>query len=282
MRRSQPLLGGLVVLAIAALLMLWRTAGAAPSAPLEETVGFGGAEPAAPAGPVHVPAGRFAMGSESGAADEKPVHAVAVAAFDLDRTEVTNARYAACVAAGACRPPQLSSSNKRAHYFDDPAFADYPVVFVDHERASAFCAFAGGRLPTEAEWELAARGTRDSRTYPWGEAKPDCARANMLGCVGDTDRVGIRPAGASPYGLLDMAGNVWEWTADWYDARFYDKSPKADPQGPAVGHLKVARGGCWLSGGDSLRSTCRKAELPSTWAYNIGFRCAYAASKGGK
>ncbi|MGC4119682.1 MAG: SUMF1/EgtB/PvdO family nonheme iron enzyme [Myxococcales bacterium] len=238
---------------------------------------FGGTEAR-----VRIPGGTFAMGSASGAQDELPVHAVAISAFDIDRTEVTNARYAACVAARACQAPQLSSSNRRTHYFDDPAFADYPVIFVDHDRAQAYCAFAGGRLPTEAEWELAARGTLDHRTYPWGDETPDCSRANMHGCVGDTDRVGARPRGASPYGLMDMAGNVWEWTSDWYDAAYYLHSPAADPQGPAQGHLKVARGGCWLSGGDSLRSTCRKAELPGTWAYNIGFRCVYPAAKEGK
>jgi formylglycine-generating enzyme required for sulfatase activity len=211
------------------------------------------------------------------------VHRVAVAAFELDRHEVTNGRYQACVDAGRCPAPRLASSHMRAHYFDDRAFTDYPVVYVDFEQASAFCAFAGGRLPSEAEWELAARGTADQRLYPWGDEPPDCSRANLGGpgsCVGDTDRVGRRLAGASPYGALDMAGNVWEWTADFYDARYYDASPATDPRGPARGSLKVVRGGCWLSGADSLRSSCRKAELPATWAYNIGLRCAYPSGGG--
>ncbi len=234
---------------------------------------------------VKVPGGAFLMGSDRGAADEAPVHRVQVAPFELDRYEVTNARYHACVEAGACKPPQLVSSHLRAHYFDAALFADYPVVFVDYEQGQRFCAFAGGRLPTEAEWEIAARGTKDQRTYQWGDELPDCTRANMGGaggCINDTDRVGRRPAGASPYGAMDMAGNVWEWTADWYDPRYYDRSPVRDPRGPEAGTLRVVRGGCWLSGADTLRSTCRKAELPATWAYNVGIRCAYAPAKGGK
>jgi formylglycine-generating enzyme required for sulfatase activity len=235
----------------------------------------GCAAPALDPSPVHVPVGSFSMGSERGAADERPVHRVTGSAFLLDRYEVTNARYQACVRAGACAPPSLRSSNARAHYFDDPAFADYPVIFVSWKQAQAFCAFVGGRLPSEAEWERAAAGSEAPRTYPWGESPPDCSKANFAGCVGDTDRVGRRPAGQSPYGAFDMAGNVWEWTADWYDATYYRQSPGQDPTGPAAGTLKVMRGGCWVSGESSLRTTCRKPGLPSSWAPNVGFRCAY-------
>lgn len=225
--------------------------------------------------PVHVPAGSFLMGSETGAADEKPVHRVTGSAIVLDRYEVTNARYQTCVRAGACVAPSLSSSNVRAHYFDDPAFADYPVIFVSWKQAQAFCAFAGGRLPSEAEWERAAAGSDAPRTYPWGESPPDCSKANFSGCVGDTDRVGRRSAGQSPTGAFDMAGNVWEWTADWYDATYYRASPGQDPTGPSGGSLKVMRGGCWVSGASTLRTSCRKPSLPGSWAPNVGFRCAY-------
>ena len=224
---------------------------------------------------VRVPAGSFLMGSEKGAADERPVHRVSGSPFAMDRYEVTNARFLACVRAGACAAPSLPGSKTRAHYFDDPTFADYPVIFVSWAQAQAFCAFAGGRLPTEAEWERAAAGSDGPRTYPWGDSPPDCSKANFAGCVGDTDRVGRRVAGQSPYHAFDMAGNVWEWTADWYDADYYRTSPSQDPAGPASGQLKVMRGGCWVSGASSLRTTCRKPELPKSWAPNVGFRCVY-------
>ena len=227
---------------------------------------------------VKVPAGTFAMGSTAGAHDEAPVHAVTGPAFDMDRTEVTNGRYATCVAAGKCDKPTLVSSKLRPHYYDDPKFAAYPVIFVSWSQAASFCSFAGGRLPTEAEWERAAKGTDAPRTFPWGEAKADCSKANFAGCAGDTDVVGRREAGASPYGALDMAGNVWEWTADWYDARYYHASPPTNPKGPPTGKLRVMRGGCWVSGESSLRTTCRKAELPNSWAPNVGFRCVYGGA----
>jgi formylglycine-generating enzyme required for sulfatase activity len=231
--------------------------------------------PAIDPSPVHVPAGSFLMGSETGAADEKPAHRVTSSAFVMDRHEVTNARYQACVRKGACTAPSLAGSSTRAHYFDDPIFADYPVIFVSWTQAQTFCAFVGGRLPTEAEWERAAAGSEAPRTYPWGESPPTCANANFAPCVGDTDRVGRRLAGQSPYGALDLAGNVWEWTADWYDAAYYRTSPSQEPTGPASGTLKVMRGGCWVSGESTLRTTCRKASLPAAWAPNVGFRCVY-------
>jgi formylglycine-generating enzyme required for sulfatase activity len=229
--------------------------------------------------PVEVAASTLYMGTapNQGAADEHPQHQVDIAGFAIDRYEVTNERYAACVKASVCRPPKLSSSAKRQAYFGVPEFARYPVVFVGWAEANQFCHWDGGRLPTEAEWELAARGPAPSqRTFPWGDEAPDCTKANMGGegsCVGDTDLVGRRPWGASPWGAMDLAGNVWEWTSDWYDANYYKNSPKRDPQGPAQGKLKVMRGGCWMSGADSLRVSCRKAELPDTWAPNVGFRC---------
>jgi len=219
------------------------------------------------------------MGSppDQGAADERPLHRVQLSAFAIDRYEVTNERYGACVKAGACSPPTLRSSAKRERYFDQPEFSHYPVVFVSWQQADSFCRWDQGRLPTEAEWELAARGPAPStRVFPWGDEPADCTKTNMGGarsCVGDTDLVGRRPAGASPWGVMDMAGNVWEWTADWYDAEYYSSSPVRDPRGPTGGRLKVMRGGCWASGADSLRVSCRKAELPGTWAPNVGFRC---------
>jgi formylglycine-generating enzyme required for sulfatase activity len=228
---------------------------------------------------IQLPQSTLLMGSppDQGAADERPLHRVQVSAFSIDRYEVTNQRYAACVQAGVCSLPKLRSSAKRERYFDQAEFAHYPVVFVGWEQADRFCRWDKGRLPTEAEWELAARGPAPStRVFPWGDEPADCTKANMGGpqsCVGDTDLVGRRPTGASPWGVMDLAGNVWEWTADWYDAAYYSRTPARDPRGPANGRLKVMRGGCWASGADSLRVSCRKAELPGTWAPNVGFRC---------
>jgi len=233
--------------------------------------------------PVIVAAGVFLMGSDDGAPDERPIHKVDLARFRLDRHEVTNLRYRQCVAAGVCAKPILPTSRQRPHYYDDPTFDDYPVIYVSWPQADAFCRWTGGRLPTEAEWEKAARGPAPSlRTFPWGDKAPDCSVANMGGaesCVGDTDRVGRRLAGQSPYGALDLAGNVWEWVADWYDASYYATSPGRAPAGPRRGELKVMRGGCWDSGASNLRVSCRKAELPAAWADDVGFRCAYPAGR---
>jgi formylglycine-generating enzyme required for sulfatase activity len=235
--------------------------------------------------PVKVARSVLLMGSapDQGAADERPRHRVEISGFAMDRYEVTNQRYAACVKSGVCTRPKLNSSGRRPHYFDRSEFGRYPVVFVDWQQAQTFCAWEGGRLPTEAEWELAARGPAPSlRVFPWGDEPADCTKANLGGeksCVGDTDQVGRRTLGASPWGVLDLSGNVWEWTADWYDAAYYARSPERDPRGPSRGTLKVMRGGCWMSGADSLRVSCRKAELPSTWAPNVGFRCVRPEGK---
>ncbi len=229
--------------------------------------------------PVVLPAGRFLMGSDTAVDDEAPAHMVRLDEVLIDRYEVTNRRYQACAESGHCDPPVFLSSRRRSDYFENPAFADYPVIYVNWDQARTFCEFVDGRLPTEAEWEKAARGDDGlPQTFPWGDNEPSCALANLGGkgsCVGDTDRVGRRPEGQSPYGAMDMAGNVWEWVSDWYDPEYYDESPERDPKGPPEGRLKVMRGGCWMSGRDSLRVSCRKAELPSTWAHNVGFRCAY-------
>jgi formylglycine-generating enzyme required for sulfatase activity len=241
--------------------------------------------PAESDGRVWVKAGEFSMGSPpgDGAADEQPRHRVWVSDFALDKFEVTNRRYRACVRQGACERPRLLSSHLRSDYYENDRYSDFPVVFVDAHQAEAYCRYQGGRLPTEAEWEKAARGPGPSLArFPWGDREPDCSLANLGGaqnCVGDTDRVGRRPLGKSSTGAWDMAGNVWEWVADWYDPSYYRKSPLRDPRGPRNGTLRVIRGGCWESGADSLRVSCRRATVAATWAYNIGFRCAYG--KGG-
>lgn len=235
---------------------------------------------------IDVPAASFRMGTDdaSGGPDERPAHSVRLKAFRLDSYEVTNGRYKACVDRGDCAQPALKNSKQRDNYYGVDAYADYPVVHVSWEQANTFCKAEGGRLPTEAEWEMSARGPGDqARMFPWGNEVADCSKANFggnKGCLGDTDRVGRRSAGRSPVGADDMAGNVWEWTSDWYDPAFYQKSPSENPKGPEAGSLKVLRGGCFMASERSLRTTCRKAELPSTWAANVGFRCAYDV-KGG-
>jgi len=229
-----------------------------------------------------IPAGAFVMGSRpgKGSKDEHPMHTVTLEGFRIDAVEVTVGRYKECVQAGACTPPRSTSSALRDDYYDNPDFNDYPVVNVDWHQADAFCTWTGGRLPTEAQWEKAARGPApDERIYPWGDGQPLCALANFggldRGCLGDTDLVGRRTLGKSPFGLLDMAGNVWEWVSDWYDSLYYKKSGSKNPVGPDWGIYKVIRGGCYEEGPENIRVSCRASNLPGTKADNIGFRCAW-------
>jgi formylglycine-generating enzyme required for sulfatase activity len=228
---------------------------------------------------VYVPAGKFLMGSEDGYDNEKPQHTVYLDAFWIDQTEVTNAMYAQCVADGKCELPQKTKSYTRSNYYDGLQYADYPVINVDWSQANAYCGWAGRRLPTEAEWEKAARGT-DGRIYPWGEGI-DCSLANYQGknsendfCIGDTQAVGSYPQGASEYGALDMAGNVWEWVSDWYSETYYIGAPSENPQGPASGQSRVLRGGSWFFESWYLRLSDRGWFDPVGRDLYIGFRCA--------
>ena len=199
-------------------------------------------------------------------ADEEPVHPVELEAFWIYQTEVTTSQYRACVEAGACMPPAL------LEFYHDPLFDDHPVVYVDWYSAEAYCAYAGGRLPTEAEWEKAARGT-DGRIFPWGDSV-ECGKANLKGCTqGLTAPAGVFLEGASPYGVLDMAGNVGEWVADWYAPEYYQVSPSVNPTGPEEGEMRVARGGSWKNPLLGVRSTNRTANYPEVYSTGIGFRC---------
>ena len=219
---------------------------------------------------VYVPAGPFEMGSNNGESDEKPVHTVSLDAFWMDQTEVTNAMYALCVQAGVCDPPGNTT------YYRDGAYGNHPVVSVNWQQASDYCAWAGSRLPTEAEWEKAARGGLEGKKYPWGDEAPTCqagARkgAQYSGCSGRTVSVGtFQPNG---YGLYDMAGNVWEWVADWYSANYYSNSPSSNPTGPESGSTKVLRGGSWDYYVYLIRSVFRYRYDPDYTNYYVGFRC---------
>jgi serine/threonine-protein kinase len=229
--------------------------------------------PADDAEMVFVPAGPFQMGSTDADRDaydcEKPTHAVTLDAFWIDKTEVTNAQYRQCVEAGACEEPSCWDNG-------DLNAADQPVVCVTWDDAQAYAAWAGGRLPTEAEWEKAARGT-DGRLYPWGENAPDCKDANYKGCVARTVAVGSYPKGASPYGALDMAGNAWEWVADWYDNTYYSNAPSDNPQGPDGGERRVVRGGSFDMSEARLRTAFRIGNLPAYSNWDIGFRVVVPA-----
>jgi len=230
---------------------------------------------------VYVPAGAFPMGSADNDAtadnNEKPQHTVNLDAFWIDRHEVTNAQYAQCVTAGKCDAPSAANSYTRAKYYGIPQFDTYPVINVSWAQANAYCAWASKRLPTEAQWEKAARGT-DGRTYPWGN-QFDQSRLNSNAVKGDTTPVGAYPGGASPYNALDMAGNVFEMVNDWYAGDYYAESLLANPPGPAAGELHVMRGGGFVHDPAQVRSAARYAlslDSPAD-SQKIGFRCAQSA-----
>ncbi|MBI4739303.1 SUMF1/EgtB/PvdO family nonheme iron enzyme [Candidatus Woesearchaeota archaeon] len=223
---------------------------------------------------LYVPAGSFTMGSEAGYAQDKPTHTVTLDAFWIDKTEVTNAMYILCVKVGKCREPLSLKSDKRDSYYGNSGFDNYPVIYISWENANAYCGWAGRRLPTEAEWEKAARGTDGRSTYPWGDATPDVNKLNYYDNIKDTTEVGKYPSGASPYGVLDMAGNVWEWVNDWYDENYYRASPLQNPIGPISGQYRTLRGGGWDNVGYDVRVSVRNRVTPTIVTNNIGFRCA--------
>ena len=202
-------------------------------------------------------------------ADEQPEHTVSVAGFWISQTETTNAHYARCVDAGGCTPPHNSD-------WRDPARANFPVTHVDWGQATTYAQWVGGGLPTEAQWEKAARGT-DGRTFPWGSEGADEQHLNFNSSQGPVV-VGSYPAGASPYGALDMAGNVEEWVADWYAPDVYTQEPRDNPTGPDAGIFRVVRGGSFNSSLGGVRAAARDRALPDTNFDSVGFRVFIPAS----
>ncbi|MEM9454638.1 MAG: SUMF1/EgtB/PvdO family nonheme iron enzyme [Myxococcota bacterium] len=232
---------------------------------------------------VVVPGGEFKMGSAL-SPNELPTREVWVDTFWLDRTEVTVGAYEACVDEGACTEPSTEPYCNWAKGEPVAGRAGHPVNCVDWTQAEEYCAWAGEgtkRLPTEAEWEKAARGT-DARIYPWGDIpEPSCSHVVMSGAgtgsgcgMGSTGAVGSTPLGASPYGAQDMAGNVWEWVADWYGD--YDEDETNNPMGPRNGTLRIMRGGSWLSYWytNNFRAANRYSDNPAYSYSDVGFRCA--------
>jgi serine/threonine protein kinase len=242
-----------------------------------------------------VPAGEFRMGGDADAAfaecqkirsdckrewftDQEPIHVVYLDAFYMDIYEVTNALYARCVQAGVCSEPiGGKGSDNRKSYYDILQYANYPVVNITWEQAYQFCRWRGGKLPSEAQWEKAARGGLEGKLYPWGDEAPDCTRANFIGkdsgCIGDTNKVGSYPPNG--YGLYDMAGNVYDWVMDWYSETYYAGSPGENPPGPTSGDFRVLRGGSYYDFRYGLLVTYRRPLDPSgKYGGMFGLRCS--------
>jgi formylglycine-generating enzyme required for sulfatase activity len=240
---------------------------------------------------IRIPATTFTMGSPPGLgeADEEPAHPVSISAFEMDRTEVTVGQYWQCVAAGACTAPTADGSQSEPHYLNDPAFDNYPVINVPWAEANSYCAWRGKRLPTEAEWELAAgwdteRGAK--LLWPWGnEATP--GQANLGYAPGsDPAPVDSFPEDRSPLGMMDMAGNVSEWIFDWYKVDYYSTADDTDPVGPTQrrgeGTGRVVRGASFADPVEQAR-TANRGRQEATYGYpTVGFRCAGDIQAGGE
>ena len=241
---------------------------------------------------VLVPEGEFLMGSEPGNdpyfwGAEGPEHTVYLDEFWIYRTEVTNGMYQACVEEQKCPRPQYLNSVDVEDYYGNPEYDDYPVMHVTFTHAQSYCTWAGGKLPSEAQWEKAARGT-EGHMFPWGDDPPNAERVNLCdsSCARGTERenhfsdgypgtspVGSFPFGASPYGVLDMAGNVWEWTFDRFQSTYYSTSPEENPVGPASGSSRTIRGGSWSNPTSGIRTAARTSLTPDKILDTLGFRC---------
>ena len=251
-----------------------------------------------------IPGGDFLMGASDAEEDERPVHRVYVSEFFVGRFPVTHDEYARFVRATghpvpAIRGLPLIAAAGRDALFKEMAapyvwekneppvgHGSHPIVLVQYDDALAYCRWLSDslgravRLPTEAEWEKAARGGVEGHRYPWGD-DIDPARCNFLADPSVKRQRGTRPTGTfppNPYGLYDMSGNVWEWVADWYGAEYYGNGDQRDPRGPSSGTMRIVRGGSWVNNDVSmLRCAYRHKVPPDTYAYSVGFRIVCVA-----
>jgi formylglycine-generating enzyme required for sulfatase activity len=225
---------------------------------------------------VYVPAGEFEMGSDESdpdaEKDEFPQHAVALEGYWIDRTEVTNAQYALCVADGSCRESAVEHPTYVKLYDAKYDGDEYPAGGLYWSDAVDYCAWAGARLPTEAEWEYAARGPQ-ANVYPWGDEAPTCELAQLRGCSGVKIPAGSRPAGVSWCGAMEMAGNVWEWVADEYTSDYNSRPLSEDPANSSLRPIRVLRGGSWHQIPRYIRSAERTARSSLYRIHDVGFRC---------
>ncbi len=215
---------------------------------------------------VAIPGGEFIMG---GSSNDNPEHTVSLSNYWIYRAPVTNQQYSLCVEAGLCDLPNPDDNR----VYEDPLRANDPVVGVNWEQATAYCSFMNARLPTEAEWEKAARGP-DGNTFPWGEETPSCDLLNAADCVGETsDVTDYYPQGMSYYEVFDMAGNVYEWVADWYSPTYYGESPTEDPFGPDTGDQRSIRSSSYSSAFYATELARRFSSKPLDHRRDLGFRC---------
>jgi formylglycine-generating enzyme required for sulfatase activity len=218
---------------------------------------------------VYIPAGEFIMGSGEDLRADNVQHRIYLDPYWMDETEVTNAMYAGCIQGGGCLRPALYDT-----FFGVWAYRDYPVVYVNWYQADTYCKWAGRSLPTEAQWEKAARGT-EGRRYPWGNTFPNPRLVNFnLSQIGEPVPAYRYPLGASPYGVLNMAGNVREWIADWYGEFYYQSSPAVDPQGPSTGTQRSLRSGSYAEDQQQISVYIRFKHEPDSAGLSRGFRCA--------
>jgi len=228
---------------------------------------------------ISISAGSFNMGCVSSdtycQSNEKPNHSVNVPAFQIQKYEVTNAQYRQCVSASACQPPAYTSSSTRESYYNNSIYDNFPVIYVSWEKAKAYCTWHGGRLPTESEWEKAARGPSGSNIYISGDTPPTCSQANFYGCAGDTVRTDTNPTGASYYGVFNIIGNVDEWVEDDMHQDFTgaptDGSAWVDSTRSS---MRVVRGGWWDAPDVDMRLSLRLFFTPDYSDEFLGFRCA--------